>query len=167
MRAPHWGVTPALLAEPDDAVGLPQRVELRPDAPRHLLECYDGWRVRCTRADELGYQHPGIDVAIRELRRIAPRATALFDGSIFDVSPFTVATAPGLRVARATFNDVYRLGDVDLRDEPFDVRRALLEELATAFDPRAVSLAPLLRVIAPSPARTRRVTPTALRAITR
>lgn len=143
-RAPSWGAAPALLpipATPDHI----RAVEVRPVAPRHLLECYDIDVVRCTVAAELGYEHPGITAAIAALRAIARDVDALFAGTILEVIPVTDEIAPGRRVARAVITDCYRFNDVDLRAHPHADRRAIVDALVAIDDSDALRAVPLLR----------------------
>lgn len=113
-----------------------------------MVECFGGHEIRCSTADELGFLHPGIERLYRELRAIAPRIDALFAGSILEAIPYTEEESAGQRIALVQLTDCYRFGDVDLRGEPFSVRRALLEELTSGFSSSRVTLPPLLHASA-------------------
>lgn len=142
-RAPSWGATPELLPLPSRPARI-SAVEIRPVAPRHLLECY-GATIRCSYADEFGYEHPAISAAIVALRRAAGQLDALVAGSILEVLPTTDEIAPGQRVARALVADCYRFNDVDLRARPYLERRAIVEALVASIDADALRVVPLLR----------------------
>ena len=142
---PPWGATPTLLPDSEVDVSRTRFVEIRRSEPRHLVECFDGDRIRCSTADELGFLHPGIERLYRELCKLSPRVDALFAGSIIEAIPYTEEEMAGQRIALVQLIDCYRFDNVDLRNEPFSVRRALLEELASGFTSTRVSLAPLLR----------------------
>jgi hypothetical protein len=144
-RPPPWGSTPELLPVPVTPDHI-RAVEIRPVAPRHLLECYGAGIVRCTYADEFGYEHPGITTAIAALRRIARDVDALFAGTILEVIPVTDEVAVGRRVARAVVTDCYRFNDVDLRAQPYAERRTIVDALVVSDASTALRAAPLLRV---------------------
>lgn len=141
---PSWGATPELLALPSTPAQI-AAVEIRPVAPRHLLECYGAGIVRCAYADEFGYEHPGITAAIVALRRIARDVDALFAGTILEVIPLTEEVAPGRRIARSVITDCYRFNDVDLRTHPYPDRRAIVDALVGIAADDAMRAAPLLR----------------------
>ena len=142
-RDPTWGATPALLPLPPTPE-LIRAVEIRPTAPRHLLECY-GATIRCSYADEFGYEHPAISAAIAAVRRAATQLDALVAGTILEVIPATEERAPGRRVPRAFVTDCYRFNDVDLRAHPYRERREIAEALVASIASDALRAAPLLR----------------------
>ena len=145
MRStPHWGEPPELLLERLVEDTTPSYVEIRRGEPRHLVECFGAREIRCDTADEIGFLHPGVEFFFEALRAIAPRCDALFAGSIFEVIPYSEEELPGRRTSRVQLVDCYRFGDVDLRNEPFSVRRLLIEELVSAFASPRISLAPIL-----------------------
>ncbi len=143
-----WGPTPALLAEPTfDPAVINERliVEIRPTAPRHLLECYAGFQTRVVRADELGFRHPGVDAAIAEVCRLSARIDALFAGTIFELVPESRFIRPGRRHAGAVVTDLYFFDGEDLRGRTYGERRAVLEELLSVVDHDTLRVAPLLQ----------------------
>jgi hypothetical protein len=143
-----WGPTPALLPEPVlDPAAIDERliVEIRPAAPRHLLECYAGSQTRVVRADELGFRHPGVDAAIAEVCRLSARIDALFAGTIFELVPESRFIRPGRRHAGAVVTDLYFFGGEDLRGRTYGERRALLDEFLATADPHTLRAAPLLQ----------------------
>ncbi len=142
-----WGPTPALLAEPTfDPAAVDERllVEIRPAAPRHLLECYGGYRTRVARADEFGFRHPGVDAAVAEVRRINARIDALFAGTILELVPESRVIRAGQRHAGAVVTDLYFFDGEDLRGRTYGERRAVLEELLSVVDHDTLRVAPLL-----------------------
>ena len=140
---PSWGATPALLALPSAPARI-SFVEVRPAAPRHLLECY-GATIRCSAADEFGYEHPAITAAIAALRAAASRLDALVAGSILEVIPTTEEISPGRRVPRALVADCYRFNDVDLRACAYSERREIVDALVASIDADVLRVVPLLR----------------------
>ena len=144
---PTWGITPQLLAEPSSVERSPLFVEVRPDAPRHLIECYGGIsapRTRCAAVEEFGFEHPAITRLTTSLFSVAHVSDALFAGSIVEVVPTTEETTPGVRIAVAVMTDCYRFNDVDLRHLPFVERRVICEEIVEAIGSPLIRLAPLL-----------------------
>jgi hypothetical protein len=143
-----WGATPALLAEPAfDPAAIDEQlvIEIRPAAPRHLLECYGGSRTRVARADELGFRHPGVDAAVAEVRRINARIDALFAGTVLELVPESRVIRAGQRHAGAVVTDLYFFDGEDLRGHTYGERRAVLDELLAVVDHDTLRAAPLLR----------------------
>ena len=145
--SPAWGTTPPLLPEPTSTAHSPLLVEVRPTAPRHLIECYNGTSsplIRCTAAEAFGFEHPAISSATTALLHVAPSVDALFAGSIIEAVPTTEEVAPGMRVAVAVITDCYRFNDVDLRHRSFAERRVICEELVEKIGSPLIRISPLL-----------------------